>query len=681
MNKKRILITSLVITILLALIGSTWYYLTREDDNTTLTLIEKQWIEKNKNQIYDFGIPTNLPMFSDNGSGVIFDFLNELETKTGLVINKVSYNKTDSNLPEYSLQLKKSLNEKDVLVYKDNYVLVTKNNIKYNSLSEIKNLSIKMLKTEAEEITFYLKDNENLKYTTFGSMDDLINNLSEDNDGIIIPKTEYLDKILNSKNMNIAYNFNDLSVNYAISLGSNEKLNTIITKFFTKWNQEFFEKSFNNNFVSLYFKNSGWEALEEQQFRSKTYKYGFIENAPYDTTINNSLEGINVRLIKTFENISGVTIELNKYNSYEELLNAFNENKIEFYLNATSLDNYNTKTKETASIYDEKLVIVSHNDNDLIIDSANSLKGKKVHVINNAKIANYLQERGVDVILSNNVDTMLNKIDKNSIVALEKLSYNYYKNKKLSNYKIDYEFDLKDSYNFIFRNIDKNNVFIDFYNFYLTFINERVTINNVLFSLTNIKENKSLVGEVIGVSIISLLFIGVIIIVKKIKQSSKFRFKKKLTKDEKLKYIDMLTSLKNRNFLNDNISIWDESEIYPQSIIVIDLNNIAYINDNYGHTEGDEVIKEAANVLIKNQLLSTEIIRTNGNEFLIYLVGYEEKQVVAYIKKLNRELKTLSHGFGAASGYSMINDGIKTIDDAINEATIDMRNNKEELMK
>ena len=681
MNKKRILIISLVVTVLLALVGSTWYYLTSEDDNTTLTLIEKQWIEKNKNQIYDFGIPINLPMFSNNGNGVIFDFLNELETKTGLVINEVSYNKTDKVLPEYSLQLKKELKENDILVYKDNYVLVTKNNIKYNSLNEIKSLNVKILKSESEEITFYLKDNENLKYTTFESTDDLINNLSEENDAIIIPKTEYLEEILNNNNIHIAYNFNDLSIYYSITLGTNDKLNTIITKFYNKWKQDLYESSFNNNLVKMYFKYTGWEALDEQQFRSKTYKYGFIEKAPYDITINNNLEGINISLIKTFENISGVTIETIKYNSYEELLKDFNEGKIDFYLNASSLDDYKSKINNTVSIYDEKSVIVSHNDNDLIIDSANSLKGKKVHAVKDSKIANYLQERGVDVVLSSNVESMLNKIDSDSIIALEKLSYNYYKHKKLNTYKIDYEFDLKDNYNFVFRNIEQNKVFTEFFNFYLTYINEKVTINNVLYSLTNIKENRSLIGEIISVSIISILFIGVILVVKKIKQSTNFRFKKKLTKDEKLKYIDMLTSLKNRNFLNDNIAIWDESEIYPQSIIVIDLNNIAYINDNYGHSEGDEVIKEAANVLIKNQLPSTEIIRTNGNEFLIYLVGYEEKQTVSYVKKLNRELKSLSHGFGAASGYSMINDGIKTIDDAINEATIDMRNNKEELMK
>ena len=84
-------------------------------------------------------------------------------------------------------------------------------------------------------------------------------------------------------------------------------------------------------------------------------------------------------------------------------------------------------------------------------------------------------------------------------------------------------------------------------------------------------------------------------------------------------------------------------------------------------------------ILINNQMPNSDIIRTNGNEFLIYLVEYDEKKVVSYIKKLNKEFKELSHGFGAAIGYSMITDGIKTIDDAVNEATLDMRNNKEEL--
>ena len=60
------------------------------------------------------------------------------------------------------------------------------------------------------------------------------------------------------------------------------------------------------------------------------------------------------------------------------------------------------------------------------------------------------------------------------------------------------------------------------------------------------------------------------------------------------------------------------------------------------------------------------------------MVEYDEKQVITYIKKLNREFKNLKYGFGAAIGYSMIVDGTKTVDDAVNEATADMRNIKEE---
>ena len=147
--------------------------------------------------------------------------------------------------------------------------------------------------------------------------------------------------------------------------------------------------------------------------------------------------------------------------------------------------------------------------------------------------------------------------------------------------------------------------------------------------------------------------------------------------NDKLKYIDAMTSLKNRTYLNLKVKEWDENVIYPQAFVVIDLNNIKDINDNHGHEEGDIIIKKAASVLIVNQEPNTDIIRTDGNEFLVYMVGYSEKDVVNYTRKIYKELKELPYGYGAAIGYSMIMDDVKTVDDAINEATIDMRNKKE----
>ena len=234
---------------------------------------------------------------------------------------------------------------------------------------------------------------------------------------------------------------------------------------------------------------------------------------------------------------------------------------------------------------------------------------------------------------------------------------------------------MPDQYSFKVSNNDDNKLFISFFNFYLSFISNQELSNIGYSDLVSVTSTKN----IFPVLIVSVFFLIVALVLVLIFQNRKGpRTKIIIPRDNRIKYIDVLTSLKNRNYLNDNIDAWDESLVYPQGLVVVDLNNIAYINDNYGHAEGDKVIKEAANILIKTQISNTEIMRTNGNEFLIYMVGYDEKQIVSYIRKLNKEFKDLSHSFGAAIGYSIITDEIKTIDDAINEATLDMRNVKQD---
>lgn len=69
---------------------------------------------------------------------------------------------------------------------------------------------------------------------------------------------------------------------------------------------------------------------------------------------------------------------------------------------------------------------------------------------------------------------------------------------------------------------------------------------------------------------------------------------------------------------------------------------------------------------------------TDRNEFLVYLVGYEEKQIMSYIKKLNKEFKNLPYDYGAKIGHSMIVNDLKSVEDAINESVEDMKLQKEE---
>ena len=63
------------------------------------------------------------------------------------------------------------------------------------------------------------------------------------------------------------------------------------------------------------------------------------------------------------------------------------------------------------------------------------------------------------------------------------------------------------------------------------------------------------------------------------------------------------------------------------------------------------------------------------------MVGYEEAKVITYMRRLHKEFKNIPYKFGASLGYSMILDDVKTIDDAINEAVLEIKTNKESLEK
>lgn len=687
-NKKAIIITLIVIVALL-LTGVLYFKFSNEKEDTTLSLIDRRWIESNKNKVFDIAIVNNIPVFNYKGNGVFFDFISSIEKDTKLDFNPIAYNYGSEESNEYSFKITKELNDNDLLIYEDNYVLVGSNKDKYNNLSSITNVKIGVFENEIDLISKYI--NTNVSFQKYETIDELINAVTstEDEDGeiteadvnlIAIPKIAYLDKIIGEKSLNIVYNISDLKEYYVLSLGKEERLNSIINKYFKKWYQESYDDVYKKYLNNNYFTFKGIDDTEKAKLKSKEYIYGFVDNAPYDLLNKDKLLGINSSIIKDFTDLAGAELKIEQYNNINSLINDFNSNNLDFIFNNYSNNEYKMDVFNTTSLYDEKVVVISNIKNNITVNSLNSIIDLDVLAVSGTKIENVLSNNGNKVNKMNNLSELLQNIKENDIAVIDYDSYYYYSKNRLKDFKIDYEFILDDSYVYTMRDISDNKLFNDYFDFYLSFINEKSIVNESYVKLFQIKEEKEI--DKVLVSLVSLVVILLILIVALktiIFSKKKKRRSLAMTKSEKLRYIDVLTSLKNRNYLNDHIEIWDENEVYPQTVVVIDLNNVAYINDNYGHQEGDNVIKDAANILIKNQLENTEIIRTNGNEFLIYMIGYEEKQVVSYLRKINKELKDLAHGFGAAAGYSMITDAIKTIDDAVNEATLDMRNNKEEL--
>lgn len=669
--KKKGVIALVVVTFILF---GAWliFFFVKEDKNTSLTAAQRRWIESNRNKVIDLSVLSDIPIINLNGKGLFFDFLSSLEKDTGLEFNKLSYTKGSKVNSEYSLAISDEY-KNDILFYSDNYVIATKKKVHFSNVSELKGLNIGVLKSDVDKVKDYLSGST-LTYSFFDNESALMESIKQDNiDGIILPKVTSLNKIISNK-LNIAYNISEYSINYVFKLGSNKKLNRILLKYFNNYKKSKLNSSFNRHLTNSYFSLNKIEEKEQTNFRSKRYSYGFVNKAPYDVFVNGKLRGYDYSLLSGFAKVANIDIDYKRYSSNKTLAVDFNTNKLDVISSDIGFTKFDMDVYETVPFFDNKVYVVSNGGSDLFVNNISSLNGETVYVISNSSIHKVLSDNGIKCKAFDDADALISHLNGDKVGAIDNYTYDYYVRKNSSLKKLG-QIDLEVDYGFIGRDMKSNNIFNNYFNFYISFINSgsiNRSYDEILSPNNSVKYLQTILFVLIGLLVVFSIFL----IARFLKSRKKYDFK--LTKTDKLRYIDALTSLKNRNYLNDNISKWDASEVYPQTVLIVDLNNIAYINDNFGHAEGDKVITQAAGVLINNQLSDSEIIRTNGNEFLIFTIGHDEKDIVTYIRKLNKEFKELSHGFGAAIGYSMINDEIKTIDDAINEATSDMRSNKEE---
>ena len=330
---------------------------------------------------------------------------------------------------------------------------------------------------------------------------------------------------------------------------------------------------------------------------------------------------------------------------------------------------------DSVSLGTIKYVILAHQSNKDSFDNLVSISDDNIKMVGNTKLYKYISGINSNINTYKDYKKMFKSLTKEDILVIEKSTYDYYKNSSLKKYVIKYMGESTVSNTFLLNN--DNKVLNNLFNFYLS-----TTSNNNIESMAidnslNMASRNILIEFIISnITYLVLLVIAVVFLLYKFNR--KVKVTKKIKKEDKMMYLDVMTNLKNRNYLNDNLSYWEDNKVYPQAVVVIDLNNISIINDTKGHEEGDRQIKSAASILIKTQRENSEIIRTDGNEFLIYLVGYEENQIVTYVNKLMKEFKSLPYEYGASMGYFMITSESTTIDDAINEALIKMRENKGE---
>ncbi len=668
-SKKKIVFMILGVAILVFI---ALYLVINYSEPNVLNSEDKKWVNDNRGRVIDISVINDLPVYANNGKGVIFDFLNYITKETSLEFNKIPYLKENaSDGTNYRFEIidgSQKLASNQLLIFNDSYVSISKSESKINSIYDLKGTTLGVLASDSSNINYYLESVDNVKYKSYDTVSDLFTGLDDNEvNMIIIPNMINLERTINS-DYHINYFFNNLSRNVVLTLDSNNKnLNSIFTKAYDHWFSKEYVDCYNKTLLDYYMSMRNINDKTRAELLSKTYVYGYVENYPYEFSQAGHMEGIALEYLKRIIRLTDIDVTYEKYDSIKDLKDGINKGEIDIYFDY--FGGTDSKYLQTKSVFIENYVILGKN-NSMVIDNLESLKGQTITTLENYSLSNYIKNNTkANVKEVNSVDDL-----QDDILVVDKEIYSYYRNSIFKDYEVLYSNVMSNDYTFM---IKSNND--SFYNLFNHFINTNsyYSYRNNAYDSFNGSIFEKVTFEELYLIILALILIPIIIFITVMVFLKNKRKLKLLRKNDRKKYTDLMTSLKNRNYLNLNIEKWNNNKVYPQAVVIIDLNNTKYINDNYGREKGDLLIVRAAGILINTQLENTEIIRSDGNEFLIYMVGYNENQVDIYTKKISKSLSELPYGFGAAVGYSMITDNIKTIDDAINEATIAMQSDKE----
>ena len=141
-------------------------------------------------------------------------------------------------------------------------------------------------------------------------------------------------------------------------------------------------------------------------------------------------------------------------------------------------------------------------------------------------------------------------------------------------------------------------------------------------------------------------------------------------------HTDRLTGLYNRHFMLDRLEVACDPGS-KRFVAMVDIDDFKSVNDTYGHSAGDEVLKKVSD-LMREVCGNSDISRWGGEEFLILSEGSAEKEGFEMIETLRKRAEecmikcgeetisiTVTSGLSdLKAGYS-VDEWIKEADDRL----------------
>lgn len=138
-----------------------------------------------------------------------------------------------------------------------------------------------------------------------------------------------------------------------------------------------------------------------------------------------------------------------------------------------------------------------------------------------------------------------------------------------------------------------------------------------------------------------------------------------------LSYHDQLTGLYNRRYYEEELKRLDVERSYPLTLIMADVNGLKLVNDSFGHSFGDLLLKKVAEVLQKACRGDDIIARLGGDEFIIILPNTDKIEAEKIIKRIHTcaaEEKVGSIEISISFGYEIKYSCIQNIEEVLKKA-------------
>ncbi len=109
-------------------------------------------------------------------------------------------------------------------------------------------------------------------------------------------------------------------------------------------------------------------------------------------------------------------------------------------------------------------------------------------------------------------------------------------------------------------------------------------------------------------------------------------------------HYDALTGLPNRQLLNDHLNLSinrAKRQNTCVAILFVDLDDFKTVNDSFGHSAGDQMLKVIAQRLTQSLRSIDIVVRFGGDEFIVIISDIEETPLESYIKPVIIKLQEI----------------------------------------